>query len=836
MRLSLFDYQAVPPAPGRGDDGSANVQVVPPAQPGGPAPSSGGGMSMFLPLLIFLPVILLTLFSSRSQQKKQKELESKLKTGDQVLTQSGLVGKLVDKGDRYVKVELAPGVKVRMLRSAVVGLDTGEEQPAKPPAKALRRAPPMAATYLKYTFAGLAVLFGVLAFALRQRRVSWAMAALLAASAGAAAHYDAFWLMAVSALGAVWALWNTTNLVDMAWRVKAGMVSAVALGAFLCLWPTLDGLTQGKVPCPRYVEERVDFRLIAGLDLRGGLRLVYTVDVEEAIKDKRDRYFDEMRQELGHGYGLAPDDKAIEREALVKLNEKVVVEKVRGDAAAITVAFREPGDISKLEGKFAARFAAEMLRLPGARPGAVLYKIRGEVESGIRERAVNQAKETINKRVDELGLREASVTVRDEDIIIEVPGQDEKTFQDIREIISRTARLEFKMVDDGVDFFEEFSKGRGAQESLPQGLSFFSEDAPFGPGKSSRVTQARMTKLPNETMKQTRDRFKEWIAQFSPPTDHEIGIGKLKEPDEAGQIVDVGWRTYYLYSKTEVTGDQVRDAQAQPDQNRAAGGWYVALQFTEAGASRFEEITGANVQKRFAIILDDNVDTAPRILSKIAGGHASITMGAGDADRQLAEARQLELVLRSGALPAPITPSNEQRIGASLGTDSIRQGILGALFGSGLVLLFMAFYYHVAGVVADLAVVFNLFLQLAILATFGASMTLPGIAGLALTVGLAVDANVLINERIREEVRQGKSPRAAVDLGYDKAFSAIIDGHMTTIISGLILAQYGSGPIKGFAITLLVGMIASLFTSVVCTRLAFDWWVRGRRSKTLSVG
>jgi preprotein translocase subunit SecD len=695
----------------------------------------------------------------------------------------------------------------------------------------------MAATYLKYTFAGLALLFGLLAFARKQRRASWTMAALLAASAAAAAQYDSFWLMAVSALGAVWALACTTNAVDLAWRVKAGLVAAIALGSFLCLWPTLDGMTQGKLPCPHYVKERVDFRLVAGLDLRGGLRLVYTVDVEEAIKDKRDQYFDQMRQELGHAFGLAPEDKSVEREALVKLGEKVTVEKARGDAATINVAFRDPADVTKLEGKFATHFGAEMLRLPGPKPGSVVYKIRGEVESNLRERAVNLAKETVNKRVDELGLREASVTVRDEDIIIEVPGEDEKTFQDIREIISRTARLEFKLLDDGVDFFEEFSKGRAVQESLPQGLSFFREDAPYGPGKTNPVTQARMTKLPNETMKQTRDRFKEWLSQFNPPTDHEIGIGKLKEPDENGEIVEVGWRTYYLFAKTEVTGAEVRDAQAQPDQSqRSTGGWYVALQFTESGATRFEEITGANVQKRFAIILDDNVDTAPRILSKIGGGHATITMGAGDVDKQLAEARQLELVLRSGALPAPITPSNEQRIGASLGTDSIRQGLLGALFGAGLVLVFMAFYYHVAGVVADLAVVFNLFLQLAILATFGASMTLPGIAGLALTVGLAVDANVLINERIREEVRQGKSPRAAVDLGYDKAFSAIIDGHMTTIISGLILAQYGSGPIKGFAITLLVGMIASLFTSVVCTRLAFDWWVRGRRSKTLSVG
>jgi preprotein translocase subunit SecD len=242
------------------------------------------------------------------------------------------------------------------------------------------------------------------------------------------------------------------------------------------------------------------------------------------------------------------------------------------------------------------------------------------------------------------------------------------------------------------------------------------------------------------------------------------------------------------------------------------------------------------VKRRFAIILDGKVESAPVIQTKISGGHASITLGASDTESQLEEARKLELVLRSGALPAPISPSNEQRIGPSLGQDAIAQGVKGAVISSMLVLIFMVIYYHRAGAVADIAVLFNLLLQLAVLASFGASMTLPGIAGLALTIGIAVDANVLINERIREELRNGKNPRAAVDAGYDKAFSAILDGHVTTFISGLILAQYGTGPIKGFAVTLIVGILASLFTGVVCTRLVFDWWVRGRKIKTLNIG
>jgi preprotein translocase subunit SecD len=194
------------------------------------------------------------------------------------------------------------------------------------------------------------------------------------------------------------------------------------------------------------------------------------------------------------------------------------------------------------------------------------------------------------------------------------------------------------------------------------------------------------------------------------------------------------------------------------------------------------------------------------------------------------------MVLRSGALPAPIQLSNESIIGPTLGEDAISKGATGALAGSGLVLVFMFIYYRKSGLVADAAVLFNLLIQLAILASFSGTLTLPGIAGLALTIGMAVDANVLINERIREELRAGRSLRAAVDAGYDKAFTAIVDGHVTIFISGLILAQYGTGPVKGFAVTLIIGIIASLFTGVFCTRLVFDWWVRGAKVKRLSVG
>ncbi|HEX9296221.1 MAG TPA: protein translocase subunit SecD [Polyangiaceae bacterium] len=690
---------------------------------------------------------------------------------------------------------------------------------------------------LQYTLGVPGLLFLVLGYFSKYRRWSFWTAAICALSAAIAAHYSVFWVLATFTLGAVWAVVCALPFMDFGWRLKTGFVAALGLGAFLCVWPTLEGTSGGKLRCPQYVRDNVPFRIVAGLDLRGGLRLVYTVDVEEAIKDKRDRYFDEMRQQLATEFGFHTGDKPPTRDELANLDQKVKLEKPRDNVSIINISFVDPNDDAKVDEKFLKRFQGEMA-VQRPKKGSVSFKIRPDVESRFRETAVNQAKDTINRRVDELGLREAAVTVRDEDIIIEVPGEDERTFKEIRDIISQTARLEFKILDDSHDFFGDVMK-TVREEDLPKGVSLnHPENAPVGPGQTKVIHVARITKQPDETMKQTRARLAEWVSTLNVPDDHEVGFGVQYEtnPDTLRRP-EVGWTTYYLYNKAEITGDMLRDAQAVPDQsNQSLGGWYVALTFTEAGGDRFEEITGANVKRRFAIILDGKVESAPVIQQRIAGGHAQITLGASDTDTQLEEARKLELVLRSGALPAPISPSNEQRIGPSLGKDAIAQGVKGALAGSMLVLVFMVIYYHRAGAVADIAVLFNLLLQLAVLASFGASMTLPGIAGLALTIGMAVDANVLINERIREELRNGKSPRAAVDAGYEKAFSAILDGHVTTFISGLILAQYGTGPIKGFAVTLIVGILASLFTGVVCTRLVFDWWVRGRKIKTLNIG
>ena len=658
---------------------------------------------------------------------------------------------------------------------------------------------------------------------------------ILAAVAAIAAYLffqaDNFWGLVISCLIVVWSLIGMLPIMDGAWRTKVGFVTAVFLGSLVALWPTFEGMSDGKIKCPTYVKDRITFGVVKGLDLQGGLRLVYTVEVEEAIRDKRDKFADEMRHELAVAYNFHTGDGLLKREELTKLEEKVHVSAP--EAAVVKIKFKDPADVKMVDDRFKKKFGGELSQISGG-PGEVVFKIRQEVETQIRDKAVAQAKETVNRRIDELGLKETSVATRDEDIIIEVPGKDNSEFERVKEIVRKTARLEFKMLDDDADFF-----GKIPDTEIPvsEGIEIRFENAPAGPGKTVKNNFARIEKRGDETMLQALERLKKWTATLNVPDDHIIGYEKIEDPDEeTGKFVEKGWRTFYLFNRAEVTGEYITDAARAVNTQSGMPEVYVSITFSPAGADRFEEVTGANVQRRFAIILDDVINSAPVIKSKIGGGRASITMGAGDPETQLKNAEKLEMVLRSGALPAPITPSNESLIGPTLGADAIQKGALGAVGGASLVLLFMVFYYRKAGVVADAAVLFNLLIQLAILATLSGTLTLPGIAGLALTIGMAVDANVLINERIREELRAGRTLRAAVEAGYDKAFSAIVDGHVTIFISGLILSQYGTGPVKGFAYTLIIGIIASLFTGVFCTRLVFDYWVRGAKVKRLSVG
>jgi preprotein translocase subunit SecD len=295
-----------------------------------------------------------------------------------------------------------------------------------------------------------------------------------------------------------------------------------------------------------------------------------------------------------------------------------------------------------------------------------------------------------------------------------------------------------------------------------------------------------------------------------------------KSTGQRGQV------PYLLKNKTLLTGASLETAKVQISDR--FGEPHVSIKFNAQGAADFDRITNENVRKRLAIVLDGVVHSAPVIQERISGGQAQIT-----GNFTMDEARDLAIVLRAGALPAPVNILEERTVGPSLGSDSIRQGVLATLIGSLLVILFMVVYYRLSGAVADIALIINIFLILAVLAAFRATLTLPGIAGMLLTVGVAVDANILIFERIREELRTGKTPRMALDMGYDRAFITIIDTHITGIISALVLMFFGTGPIKGFAVTTIIGLLASLFTAIFVTRVIFDYVMQNFNIKKISI-
>jgi SecD/SecF fusion protein len=279
-----------------------------------------------------------------------------------------------------------------------------------------------------------------------------------------------------------------------------------------------------------------------------------------------------------------------------------------------------------------------------------------------------------------------------------------------------------------------------------------------------------------------------------------------------------GQKFYLLYpvKKTaELTGSVVTNAQASvdPEDNRSI----VNMEMSSEGARDWARITGANIGKRVAIIMDKGVFSAPVVQAKITGGRSRIT-----GMDSPGEARLLEIVLKAGALPAPVTTIEQRSVGPSLGEDSIRAGMNSTIIAIIFTVLFMVVYYHSAGAVADFALIFNILFILGVMAGFQATLTLPGIAGIVLTIGMAVDANVLINERIREEMAGGKTLRAAIDAGYAKAFSAIIDSNITTLLTAIILYQFGTGPVQGFAMTLMIGIMATMFSAIVITHVIFN--------------
>jgi preprotein translocase subunit SecD len=624
--------------------------------------------------------------------------------------------------------------------------------------------------------------------------------------------------------------------VDRGWYLRLGLFVACAIAAWLALWPSVERW----VPAPEWVRTTFDHRIAQGLDIQGGLRLQYEVEVDEAISDRRDLRAQQLVERLCQKFEICSEDEPPTREQLEQTATRVRSEN--SGPQGFRLIFASAEDVAELDRDLVSSFGD--LRESERTDDSITIELDDESVERLRELSVEQARETISNRIDEMGLREAAVMTRETDIVVELPGATEQEFEQVREIIARTARLEFKVVDDLADVIETLT-------DIPAGIEKSSEVVSAGAQHPNVVSYFLYARGVDDQGRTARERLQDYVEQLRTagtiPEDHQLAIGLADSGDatddaDADAPVDdetraanEAWRTYSLYSRAELTGDAIDDASVAMDPQTNSP--HVSLVFNSAGARSFSRLTGANVQRRMAIVLDDRVASAPRIEERIGGGQARITMGGfGDYNEQLNEANQLVIVLRAGALPAPIRPANEQMIGPTLGADAVAQGTFGAAMGVLLVLLFMAFYYQVGGIVADLAVIFNLLFLMAILAAFEATLTLPGIAGIALTIGMAVDANVLINERIRDEMRLGKSPRSAVELGYQRAFTSIFDSQLTTFIAGVVLYQYGTGPIRGFAVTLMIGIVTSLFTGVFCSKVVFDWIVRGLKVQRLRVG
>ena len=436
--------------------------------------------------------------------------------------------------------------------------------------------------------------------------------------------------------------------------------------------------------------------------------------------------------------------------------------------------------------------------------------------------AVERAREIINNRIDQFGVAEPLIQIEGQDrIAVQLPGLTDP--ERAKELIGKTALLEFKLV-----------RSADEQRTLYQRLDSWLA-ARGGHSGDSTLAKTPLTGLMIDNgffRKEDVPSAQKLLATAGIdsliPLDTELLWGGEDEA-RAGMT---GRAIYVLKRQPELTGGSVASAEAAVGlDNTNPGAWGVSMKMTPKGRADFARVTGNNVGRQLAIILDGVVQSAPFIRDRIPSGDASITGGSFDVNT----AKDLAIVLRAGALPAPVHSLSEQTVGPSLGSDSIREGLTAGVIGTVMVVAFMAIYYQLSGMVAIAALALNLLYLVAAMAYFGATLTLPGIAGIVLTVGMAVDTNVLIFERVREELRHGRSIHESVRLGYDRAFRTIFDAHSTTLISALFLFQFGTGPIKGFAVTLSIGLLANLFTAVVFTRMIYDFWLGRGKVERLSI-
>jgi len=495
--------------------------------------------------------------------------------------------------------------------------------------------------------------------------------------------------------------------------------------------------------------------IVLGLDLQGGLHLVFEVEGDKAVEITTERYASTLK------------DILIKRKLIADVSK---------EGFTIVVSPSTPEIRKVVEENYPTLAPIETEK-------RLVYRISERDSQRIKDITADQALETIRNRIDQFGVSEPTIHRQGEnEIVVQLPGvKDPKRAIDL---IGKTAQLEFKLVDDEAKIAAE----------LPQSISS---------GEEGNLLKQFAGKIPEGDE-----------ILFEKKVNRETGVIR-KIP-------------LLLKKQAVLTGDLLSEARVNLDSRFNEP--YVSVSFNAAGGKIFEDITGANVKKRLAIILDNTIYSAPVIQERISGGNAQIT-GSFSMD----EAKDLSIVLRAGALPAPMKMLQNVTVGPSLGTDSIEAGKMAGIIGTFLVVLFMIVYYKFSGVIADLALLLNILLLLGAMASLNATLTLPGIAGIILAIGMAVDSNVLMFERIRDEIRAGKTPRAAVDSGYSKAFWTIFDSHVTTLITALVLFQFGTGPIKGFAVTLSLGVSINLFTALVGTKTVFDFINSRKEVKKLSI-
>lgn len=466
----------------------------------------------------------------------------------------------------------------------------------------------------------------------------------------------------------------------------------------------------------------------------------------------------------------------------------------------------------------------------------VLDVDRSQLSEEDARRAPELALEVIRNRIDQFGVFEPTIQKTDRGrILVQLPGVDRERALNI---IKQPAHLTFHLVEEKAKVYDALKtvderlqvkgEARPSEESLADS-SFATTDATAG----TLLSYLRSEGDELDLLIYAKDTagFRTMLEEGREfwPQGYEFAFGPVEAVDNDRVV-----RVYLMKGEPELVGTRLRRAEPalyQGAELERANTWVVNFELDREGAAKFATVTGRNVGRRLAIVLDGIVRSAPRIQERIPNGRGQITMY----DRRGDKAKDLSIVLNSGALPAPVMVVEERSIGASLGADAIRRGLIAAAVGALVVVVFMLIYYGVGGLLADFALAINIFFLLAVLAALRATLTLPGLAGIALTVGMAVDANVLVFERIREELRAGKTPMASVDTGYARALVTIIDANVTTIITALALYFIGSGPVRGFAITLGVGLVINVLSAVFLTRYIFDWFLAQFEVKTLRI-